>query len=119
VTDEKPKGPDPTLPDPADKLTDSEKEAVAQWYKANAPNDAVCPVCQTKNWTVFDNFVTPIVVGSPQRNEVRIFGPTVMYPHFMLSCKQCGNSLFINALKAGIIKLPTTEPSSENKEGEK
>jgi hypothetical protein len=119
VADEKQKGPNPDLPDPADKLTDSEKGAVAQWYKENAPNDAVCPVCQTKNWSVFDNFVTPIVVGGRERNEVRIFGPSVMYPHFMLSCKQCGNTLFINALKAGIIKPPTTEPSSDNKGGEK
>jgi hypothetical protein len=119
VTDEKQKGPDPSLPDPADKITDSEKEAVSRWYKENAPNDAICPVCQTKNWSVVDSFVTPVVVGGAKRNEVRLFGPTVVYPHFMLSCKQCGNTLFVNALKAGILKLPTTEPPSENEGGEK
>ena len=117
MTDENEKQPNPDLPDPADKLTDSEKEAVAQWYKQNAPNDAICPVCQTKNWSVYDNFVTPLVVGG-KRDNVVLFGPSVIYPHFMLSCKQCGNTLFINALKAGVLK-PPTEPSSENKGGEK
>jgi hypothetical protein len=119
MADEKPTDPKPESPDPADKLTASEREAVLRWYGKNAPNDAICPVCQTKNWTVLDNFVTPLVVGNAKRNEVRLFGPSVLYPHFMLVCKQCGNTLFINALRAGILKLPTTEPSSENEEGKK
>lgn len=66
-----------------------------------------CPMCGSNNWTVSDKIYElrefhdgNLVIGS---------GP--IYPVIPVSCNNCGNSVFVNALISGAIEKPTSEPN--------
>jgi hypothetical protein len=107
MSDQKPEA---STPDEPDKLTKEERDRIARWYAEKAPQGATCSICGTKNWAALDHFVTPLAVTGPERGAVVIGG--ILYPHFMLSCTNCGNVQFINALRAGVIP-PKSEPEGK------
>jgi hypothetical protein len=80
-------------------LTPEQRQKIENWFKEKrAITGAVCPICNTKNWTTLPDLVTPI----PLRGEGMVLGGTT-YPHFVLVCNNCGNSQFINAVATGIV----------------
>jgi hypothetical protein len=89
-------------------ITDEQKRLIEEWHKEKG-SKAVCPMCQTNSWNLYQHFVTPTIV-SPGGGF--IFGGTA-YPHFMLACANCSNVQFINAVSTGILKKPEEEPKKE------
>lgn len=58
-----------------------------------------CPYCQMADWTVDTSIVTPIEVG--ERKEMKIGGKFL--PLITVSCRNCGNTVFLNGLLLGCI----------------
>ncbi len=58
-----------------------------------------CPYCQNSKWTVDTTIVTPIEVNE---NKGMLFGGRFQ-PLISVSCRNCGNTVFVNGLILGCI----------------
>ena len=87
----------------ADRLSPAEQQRVQEWYKRVAPQGAECPICKSKEWAVLDHFVMPVAVSGAERSSIMLGGPA--YVQFMLACKVCGNTQFINAFQSGVLPV--------------
>ena len=87
------------------KLTDEEKRRIDKWFKEVVQNKAVCPVCQSKNWSVAEHIVAPLTNMKPNTEGIDL-GIAPLYPFFLLVCLTCSNTQFINAVSVGIVDKP-------------
>ena len=73
-----------------------------------------CPYCQSEKWTVDTSIVTPIEVG--EKKEMKLGGK--FQPLIPVSCRNCGNTVFINGLILGCLDDLENEIKSEEDNGE-
>ena len=85
------------MPDDKGKLTQEERETARKWLKAEWKSWA-CPFSGHTNWELGDTLVQTtafagggLVVGGP------------VYPMIIIICSGCGNTVLINAIKAGVV----------------
>lgn len=81
--------------------------------------DIVCPVCKGVQWNVND-----LVIESREflNGDVALNG-TIM-PFIPLTCRNCGNTLFLNAVQLGYVNKNKnngneTEPTKSTESGER
>lgn len=72
-----------------------------------------CPYCQSAEWTVDTSIVTPIEVG--EKKEMKLGGK--FQPLIPVSCRNCGNTVFINGLILGCLDDLDDEIKSEEENG--
>ncbi|HHF7349625.1 TPA: hypothetical protein ACPSKE_002835 [Legionella feeleii] len=58
-----------------------------------------CDVCQHNRWEVSD-----FIIASPRFEGGISLGAGVVAPHIMLTCINCGNTKFFNAVIMGIVE---------------
>lgn len=73
-----------------------------------------CPYCQFAEWTVDTSIVTPIEVG--EKKEMKLGGK--FQPLITVSCRNCGNTVFVNGLLLGCLDGIEDETESEEENGE-
>lgn len=79
-------------------MSPEQLEKAVNWIKEKLNGKKlICEICQNESWTVLDHLVTPIVYA----NGFHLGGNS--YPQFMLACKRCSNTKYINAVSSGII----------------
>jgi predicted nucleic-acid-binding Zn-ribbon protein len=85
------------MPDNQGRLSQEEKRKAQAWLQQNWKN-WVCPYSGHRNWELGDIVVqgTPFIGGG-----LSVGGP--VYPLLVITCSGCGNTVFINAIKAGIV----------------
>lgn len=71
--------------------------------KVNAP---VCAFCGKKHWSVGD---TLFQLTEFQNGNIVIGGNQKVFPLVPVVCDNCGNTLFLNAIKAGVISEETSK----------
>lgn len=90
------------------KLTEEQAQVVIKHIsKANNGESIICPVCKNESWTI-NNVVTEM--REFQNGDLILGGNSAIVPFVTLSCSNCGNTLFFNAITTGAI-LPQVEPS--------
>lgn len=73
-----------------------------------------CAICGNHHWTVNDCiFELREFFGGP----VKIGGPTAIMPIITITCNKCGHTLFLNAMRLGIINNSNEEPLKEHNNG--
>jgi hypothetical protein len=85
------------MPNPEGRLTPDEKKQAVQWVESHQNGDLTCPICKTAKWTIQEHLVSLNVFvpgGLPTR------GPK--YPQIQLVCDNCGFTLLVNAVRAGM-----------------
>lgn len=99
------------MPDLNGILSQSEKETIIKWVteKKSTPRSSLfsldthqrmqCQLCAGQAWTVAECLVTPTVVNA---TGVGLLSP--YFPQAMLVCNDCGNTLYINVHRLGLIK---------------
>jgi hypothetical protein len=87
------------MPDPGGKLNPQESEAAIAWLQERW-TIKICPFHGPTNWSIGDMIMTLPFSGG----GVNIGGPT--YPLIPVICSQCGYTVLINAIVAGIVALP-------------
>jgi ribosomal protein S27AE len=70
-----------------------------------------CPMCGTSNWNVSDNVYE--LREFQGGNLVLGNGPII--PIVPVTCVNCGNSIFVNALMSGAVEKPKTEQNEQPK----
>jgi hypothetical protein len=92
-----------TVPDPQGKLTGAEQEQVRSWL-GDQWTQPVCPFHGRTSWEIGD-----VVQTMPYASGLLSTGP--VYPLIVLTCQRCGYTVFINAIRAGILPhLPPATP---------
>jgi len=74
-----------------------------------------CPMCQHSGWTVDDN-----VYELRKFNGGKlVLGGGPILPIIPVTCNNCGNTVFVNALKAGVVQQEKNkeEGNKENENG--
>lgn len=85
------------MPDSTGKLTSKEVQKAIDWLKKHSKSP--CAVCGSRRWDVAQHLVQPITLGKD--GEMLLGG--VGYPQFIATCLICGNTLFFNAVFAGLV----------------
>ena len=76
-------------------------EKAEVWLNEHWKGDMVCPICGNSSWS-----------GHEEAMEVRSFnrgrlgGPGPVIPLLVITCSTCGNTLFFNAILAGLVDQP-------------
>jgi predicted nucleic-acid-binding Zn-ribbon protein len=86
-------------------MTPKESQAALAWLNERW-TIKVCPFHGPTNWEVGEVMIQtlPYIGGG-----VSIGGPT--YPLLVVTCSQCGYTVLVNAIKAGIVEAPPPVPT--------
>lgn len=90
-------------------MDEAGRVALQRWIEEKWKQGS-CPVCEANQWQAGEDVLQlmPFHEGS-----LVVGGP--VYPVLPIVCLNCGNSIFVSAVVAGIVKRPTVEPASEEK----
>ena len=78
---------------------DSEK--AEDWLNTHWQGDQICPVCGNSEWFLHDEAVEVRTFG-----EGRLAASGSVIPLMIVICTTCANTLFFNALVAGLVEQP-------------
>ncbi len=67
----------------------------------NLWKDKQCPICRNSNWGIDNKIVTPVNVD--ENKNIELGGK--FSPLIPITCDNCGYTIFINALKLGVLEL--------------
>ena len=88
-------------------LTREQLDAALDWLEKVSPGGATCSVCAKNTWEVGKSLVAPMRI---QGRTTFIDGE--LHPLVTVTCKNCGHTIFVNAVMAGV------EKPSEEGEGD-
>jgi len=80
-------------------LDEKQKQHLLDFLKEKIPTLDPCPLCKKKQWTLSD---TVWEMKEFRREGLVIGGP--IYPVISITCGNCGNTHFLNAVVAGIMR---------------
>ena len=91
-------------------LTDAQRECVANWLKEKWKVGTLCPLCGKGPWNV-PPYVVVVRAARPARiGDLYLAGPA--YPLVPISCANCTNTVFVNAmLIPGVLPTEVTNAS--------
>lgn len=79
------------------KMKVNDKKLKEYLKKIKAP---ICPLCGSNHWTVSDKIFQ---LHEFQNGDLIIGGDSKILPVLPLTCENCGNTYFINAIRAQLI----------------
>lgn len=81
------------------KLTEDQRKKLVEFLneKRASPN---CPMCDSKSWGVSD---TIFELREFQGGSLMVGGNQNIFPVIPISCNECGHTIFINAIRAGVL----------------
>lgn len=75
-------------------MTEIEQEKCMAWIRKKwTKNRETCDICQYGDWTLAQNFVTPIIVHQDRATHTQC-----SYPQIMIVCNHCGNTKYFNKM---------------------
>lgn len=80
-------------------LTDAQRQQAMEWLNSKTSLLGKCPLCGDRGWAILADFLK---VTSFSASSLTGFGD-VAYPCFGVICNNCGNTHFVNAIKAGLL----------------
>ncbi len=85
------------MPDLHGKLSDDEKDKVVSWLKEKWKGPVICPYSKDSEWIIGEYIVAPI-----NYSKKGIFVGGEDSPQVMVVCKNCGHTVFLNAVILGL-----------------
>lgn len=89
-------------------ITEQEQTKIRDWMKSRAPAGLLCTVCQQRDsW----------IIG---RHKTRLQAPNALlggvgYPQVVLTCRNCGHTVLVNAILMGLEK--SNDEGDDQKDG--
>jgi hypothetical protein len=96
-------------PEERSKRQEAERERLRHWLEEHWGTEegkGACPMCGTNSWTLGD----AAELRAYEEGVLHIGGR--VYPVMPVVCVNCGNTVLINAILAGVLQ-PDTEPESD------
>lgn len=92
------------------KLTEEQAQSVITHITRTSNNRTiVCPICGNTQWSV-NSIITEM--REFQNGNLILGGNSSIMPFVSITCNNCGHTLFINAIRAGIVS-PNSQQSIE------
>lgn len=96
------------------KLKDEQLQKILDTLNGYIPNGLTCPVCGQKHWGL-SNLLVEV---KEYEKEENLIGNKFVTPLISLTCNNCSNTLFFNAIKMGIVeKSSQKEEKTDTTEG--
>jgi len=89
------------------KLDENQRKTVLEVLRKKAPKAPTCSACHRQKWTVGDR-----VFQMPEYGVAMAIGGPVV-PVIPLTCINCGNTLFFNAMALGVVQPRRVEARDE------
>lgn len=89
------------------KLNQQHMNVILKKFQDNWKESKECPICKQDKWTISDRFYEVGEFGALSEREKKIS------PFVIVSCSNCGNSLFFNAMVMGFQFTLKTEENEE------
>lgn len=86
------------------RLRQEDIEKVTAWLGEKFKPALLCPVCRQNQW-ILGEYLT-ILPTAPKAQAI-LGGPS--YPHIVLTCGNCANTLLLSAVKIGVAKGGSNE----------
>ena len=83
------------------KRTKFDLTKAVEWLDKHWGGEWACPICGNSEWTGED---TPMEIRSFKEGRMAATGPVI--PLLVITCSTCGNTLFFNAILAGLVEKP-------------
>lgn len=95
------------------RLTREQAEEVIQRLGTVAHGGIVCPICGHRQWSVND-----LVIESRefQNGNIIIGGESAIMPFVSITCRNCANTLLLNAIQLGIVNRNSIQPPNTNQQ---
>jgi len=81
-------------------MTDLESKTIVEYLQLKWGESRECPMCGNRSWEV--SLKTFELREFHEGNMILGVGPIM--PVIPVTCKNCGNTIFLNAIQAGFIK---------------
>jgi len=78
-------------------LTLDIKTKFQRWLASKGARLSSCSICDAKQLQLEDYLIVPTVLASPPNQQVP------KYPMLQVTCRNCGNTIYFNAMVAGIV----------------
>jgi len=86
----------------------NERTRAAEWMRKMWRTDPHCAVCGSANWQIGDVYELRAFRGG-----AFVIGGVPIFPVFPVTCDTCGNTLFINAVRSGVVASETATNVAE------
>ena len=96
------------------KLTEEQLTKLVERLSKYSPNGLRCPVCGGKNWDLSNLFVET----REYETNKEFIGEKRVTPFITLICNECSNTLFLNAIRLGIIEKNKEKVDNSNNSNE-
>lgn len=83
---------------------------VMDWIRKNWIKPSNCPICNMDDWGISDK----IIEIRPIHEQPESFSGNI-YPYFFIFCRNCGYTIFVNAIIAGLIEIKPNQQKPFNK----
>jgi hypothetical protein len=81
-------------------LSDEQKDKALKWLEEKWPEkNHPCEVCSNKKWQI----LKVIIASRPYLPNGRTTAEEII-PHFVIMCKNCGNTKYFNAILSGLVE---------------
>jgi len=91
------------------KLDKQQREEVLRYLGEKWKKPSQCPVCQHTDWGITE---TTFEIREFLGGSISVGGGSIT-PIIVVTCDNCGNTLFFNAISLGIVKRPEKETKNE------
>ena len=91
------------------KIKESDRNQITLWLNQHWMGQKNCRICGNNNWAISDS----VYEFRPfQHGGLTVGGPVI--PVVVVTCNYCGNTLFFNAIKLDIVKVPKGKEEGDN-----
>jgi hypothetical protein len=77
-----------------------EKQRVIQWINEKCPN-LKCECCGSQRWSLNEHIIAPVNL---ENGSLALGGSMTMTPQVILTCSNCGNTKYFNAVMIGLLQ---------------
>jgi hypothetical protein len=95
------------MPDAKGILTVEEREKCSAWFNEHSSGKVECPICKNNQWDIEDHLVKTHILIPGQRSIEGV----LTYSFFMVCCRKCRHTIFINAVDSKIVGNRPADPS--------
>lgn len=86
-------------------LTTDQKNNLVENLRNYRPDGITCVLCNNQSWEISDKIFE---LREFQGGDFAIGKGSTILPVIPMNCSRCGNTMFINALRVGVLTQPNT-----------
>jgi len=96
-------------------MTKEQVQELINKINQKSGNNLQCNICHGKSWSVTENIFQMLEYKD---GKIVLGGSVSILPLIPITCNDCGNTIFINAIKVGLVSPPNETKINERTDKE-